>query len=68
VEWLKVWALNSNLSTIKKKKKKELPQSRWHRPIIQELGRLRQDDPKFNVSLSYYTARSCFKKKRGRYL
>jgi hypothetical protein len=35
----------------------------WHMPIILALGRLRQEDFKFETRLSYI-ARSCLKKKK----
>jgi hypothetical protein len=35
----------------------------YHMPAIPALGRLRQEDPKFDASLGY-TAKLCFKKKR----
>jgi hypothetical protein len=40
-------------------------QTWWHMPIIPALGRLKQEDHKFEASLGYIV-RSCLKKKKNK--
>ena len=52
-------SIPSSAKKKKKKRKEKLNQPRWYELIIPVLGRLRQEDLRFEASLSYLV-RTCF--------